>query len=431
MNITCPRCGFSRQVPADRLPARAVIATCPHCACRFRFGPSTGEHEVLPDAPSTEQQETARGPYADASSAPGQGAASGVDEASPVRGPEEDDPLPPGAIVPGTSLGASGHSGQPDHAGQSGQSSQSGREDREARGGREESPAGRARSFEPRGSGEDEHAEEDPRAAAGRAYEREHGRFAPRGSAEGKNGSSHDNRDEDGRREAFGRHGDAGNGPHDEHGYDDDYDHAEGGIPWETAPEPDGWIAAFYQTCMRVMFGAQRFFSQVQPGSPQMRALIFYLLVSVVQVIVERVWSGVFMSLMAPSAASDPQLEKMLLMLSPQMSLPMVVLIKTGMSVIQLYVLSALINFTYGFVRGSRTDFSQVFQVLAYSAAPTLLCVVPLLGSLVGFVWMFACVLIGCRAALKLTWPQTLMGLAPVVLLLAPLILQIFQAARL
>lgn len=430
MNITCPRCGFSRQVPADRLPARAVIATCPHCACRFRFGPSTGEHEVLPDAPLTEPQKTARGPHADAPSAYGQDAAPDADETSPVRGPEEDDPLPPGAIVPGTSLGASGHSGQPGHAGQSGQSGQSGREDHEAHGGREEYPADRARSFEPRGSGEDEHAEEDPRAAAGRAYEREHGRFAPRGSAEGKNGSSHDNRDEDGRREAFGRHGDAGNGPHDEHGYDDDYDHAEGGIPWETAPEPDGWIAAFYQTCMRVMFGAQRFFSQVQPGSPQMRALIFYLLVSVVQVIVERVWSGVFMSLMAPSAASDPQLEKMLLMLSPQMSLPMVVLIKTGMSVIQLYVLSALINFTYGFVRGSRTDFSQVFQVLAYSAAPTLLCVVPLLGSLVGFVWMFACVLIGCRAALKLTWPQTLMGLAPVVLLLAPLILQIFQAAR-
>ncbi|WP_300909447.1 zinc-ribbon domain-containing protein, partial [uncultured Desulfovibrio sp.] len=37
VNITCPRCGFSRELPADRLPARAVIATCPRCACRFRF----------------------------------------------------------------------------------------------------------------------------------------------------------------------------------------------------------------------------------------------------------------------------------------------------------------------------------------------------------------------------------------------------------
>lgn len=427
MNITCPRCGFSRQVPADRLPARAVIATCPHCACRFRFGPSTGEHEVLPDTPQAEQQEAAHGGNAGTPAASAQNAAPDVDGPSPARGPEEDDPLPPGAIVPGSSPGTSGRSGR------------AGQEAHEEYSSREETSAGETRPFDPRSSGGEEHAEEDPRAAASRAYEREYGRYGTRGGAEGENGSVHDDRDihdahdarnERNARNEYGRNTEDGGDPYGGHGYDDEYDHAESGIPWETAPEPDGWIAAFYQTCMRVMFGAQRFFSQVQPGSPQMRALIFYLLVSVVQVVVERVWSGVFMSLMAPSAASDPQLEKMLVMLSPQMSLPMVMLIKTGMSVIQLYVLSALINFTYGFVRGNRTDFSQVFQVLAYSAAPTLLCVVPLLGSLVGFVWMVACVLIGCRAALKLTWPQTLMGLAPVVLLLAPLILQIFQAAR-
>ena len=446
MNIICPRCGFSRQVPADRLPARAVIATCPHCACRFRFEPSTGEHEVLPDAPQTEQQENAHGRSGDMPSAPVSGAGagpnatpemkSGAGEFPAARGPEDDDPLPPGAIVPGASSGASG---QPDYEGQSGQSGSAGQVGREDKSGKEETSAGKARPFDQRGSRDDEQADEDPRAAASRAYEREYGRYGSRGGAEEKNADRHDDHEardardghgEYGRRDAYGRHGKDGDSPYDGQDYDDEYDQAEGGIPWETAPEPDGWIAAFYQTCMRVMFGAHRFFSQVQPNSPQMRALIFYLLVSVIQVIVERVWSGVFMSLMAPSAASDPQLEKMLIMLSPQMSLPMVVLLKTGLSVIQLYVLSALINFTYGFVRGNRTDFSQVFQVLAYSAAPTLLCVVPLLGSLVGFVWMVACVLIGCRAALNLSWPQALMGLAPVVLLLAPLILQIFQAAR-
>ena len=429
MNITCPRCGFSRQVSADRLPARAVIATCPHCACRFRFGPSTGELEVLPDAPQTEPQKNAHGRNAGMPSAPvtdaAPDAAPDVDEPSYVRGPEEDDPLPPGAIVPGSSSGDSGQPGYTGHAGQTGHAGHAGQAEHANHSSGEGHSAGRARSFEPRGPSTDEHADEDPRAAASRAYERERGRYGSRG--EEKNNNGHDDY---AARDAYGRHTTNNDGAYGEQGYDDEDEYAEGGIPWETAPEPDGWIAAFYQTCMRVMFGAHRFFSQVQPNSPQMRALIFYLLVSVVQVIVERVWSGVFMSLMAPSAASDPQLEKMLTMLSPQMSLPMVVLLKTGMSVIQLYVLSALINFTYGFVRGSRTDFSQVFQVLAYSAAPTLLCVVPLLGSLVGFVWMVACVLIGCRAALNLSWPQTLIGLAPVVLLLGPLILQIFQAAR-
>ena len=67
MNITCPRCGFSRQVPADRLPARAVIATCPHCSCRFRFAPDTGVLEVLPDAPQTGDH----GPARDQGAVPG------------------------------------------------------------------------------------------------------------------------------------------------------------------------------------------------------------------------------------------------------------------------------------------------------------------------------------------------------------------------
>lgn len=37
MKIECPECGFSREVPEDRLPAGAVMATCPRCSCRFRL----------------------------------------------------------------------------------------------------------------------------------------------------------------------------------------------------------------------------------------------------------------------------------------------------------------------------------------------------------------------------------------------------------
>lgn len=423
MNITCPRCGFNRQVPADRLPARAVIATCPHCSCRFRFAPDAGVQEVLPDAPQT----GGHGPANDQGTVPAshdapdpadsviaedsegyRDAASGA-----PRDPDEDDPLPPGAIVPG-SASWSRENKRPNDAAQQGDGAR-GREQAPTRVGTQNKGLGAGKTG-PEGPADHD---DDPRAEASRAYERE------------QNRRYDEDDDPYDRKRGLGNTADDHDGDDGHDGYDAQYDDGgEGGIPWETAPEPDGWLPAFYHTCMRVMFGTQRLFSQVRPDGSQMRALIFYLLVSVVQVIVERVWSGLFMSLMAPSAASDPQLEKMLVLLSPQMSLPMIILIKTGMSVIQLYVLSALINFTYGFVRGRRADFGQVFQVLAYAAAPTLLCVVPLLGSLVGFVWMVACVLVGCRAALRLTWPQTLMGLAPVILLIAPLLLQIFQAAR-
>jgi predicted Zn finger-like uncharacterized protein len=37
MNITCPKCGFGRTVNEEKLPPKAVMATCPKCRHRFKF----------------------------------------------------------------------------------------------------------------------------------------------------------------------------------------------------------------------------------------------------------------------------------------------------------------------------------------------------------------------------------------------------------
>lgn len=37
MNITCPNCGFARDVDEKALPPKAVMATCPKCKHRFKF----------------------------------------------------------------------------------------------------------------------------------------------------------------------------------------------------------------------------------------------------------------------------------------------------------------------------------------------------------------------------------------------------------
>jgi predicted Zn finger-like uncharacterized protein len=37
MRITCPECGFTRNVPDDKVPATSAMATCPKCRHRFRF----------------------------------------------------------------------------------------------------------------------------------------------------------------------------------------------------------------------------------------------------------------------------------------------------------------------------------------------------------------------------------------------------------
>lgn len=39
MTLTCPKCGYSREIPAERLPASAARVTCPRCAETFAFIP--------------------------------------------------------------------------------------------------------------------------------------------------------------------------------------------------------------------------------------------------------------------------------------------------------------------------------------------------------------------------------------------------------
>lgn len=38
MNLTCPHCGFSKEIDAGRLPAAATRATCPRCRESFPLG---------------------------------------------------------------------------------------------------------------------------------------------------------------------------------------------------------------------------------------------------------------------------------------------------------------------------------------------------------------------------------------------------------
>lgn len=292
-------------------------------------------------------------------------------DAPPVRDGAEgrDDPLPPGAIVPGR---------DPEHAAA------------ETAGIAQSDSARRTETV--REQPEPSEPEEDLRRVASRAYAREAARLKPEAERES------------------GRVAEVN--------------------PWEAAPGRDGWLAAFYQTAMRVMFAAPRFFGALNPEAQQLRALSFYLLVCILQTVVERFWGGMFLAIMAPSAATDPQLEKMLALLAPQTNLAMTLLLRTALLVLQLYVFSALIHLAYRFIAPGRASFPLVFQVMAYSSAPALLCVIPGLGSLAGMIWGLACMAVGCRAALRLNWPQTLLGFVPVCLVMGPMLLQLLSAVQ-
>lgn len=194
--------------------------------------------------------------------------------------------------------------------------------------------------------------------------------------------------------------------------------------PWAEAPGQEGWLTAFYQTLIRVMFQAPAFFGNLVAKVPIQRPLAFFLIICLFQAIVERVWGQFFYSLLAGDAAADPQLAKLLEMLAPSTNIFFTILLRTGVYVLQLYVFSLLMFLAYRIVARDRAKFNLVFQVMAYSAAPWVLCLIPAIGSLVGAIWSIGCLAAGCKAALRLTWTQTLVGFLPLICMMLPIISQ-------
>jgi hypothetical protein len=112
------------------------------------------------------------------------------------------------------------------------------------------------------------------------------------------------------------------------------------------------------------------------------------------------------------------------------MSLPLFVLARSAFISLELLVAAVLYHMMFRMLAPSRADFSLVFQVIAYASAPALLGIVPVLGSLAGFIWSIVCSVVGCRYALRISWAQTLLALGPVYLVILLFFLQLSVAVH-
>ena len=70
-------------------------------------------------------------------------------------------------------------------------------------------------------------------------------------------------------------------------------------------------MVAFYRTATRIMFGAPAFFSCLRPHRRSLRALSFYLIVSVILSVVQLLWMRGMTSMLV-DGGMDPQMQQMM-----------------------------------------------------------------------------------------------------------------------
>lgn len=197
------------------------------------------------------------------------------------------------------------------------------------------------------------------------------------------------------------------------------------GLPWDIAPDGVGWIAAFFKTTRLVMFSPAAFFAALAPEQKMGRALGFFLIICAIQILAESIWSGYLLNSVVSSDIGDPKLQKFSAeMLASRNNLFITLLMRSGLLIIQLYIFSFMMYLVYRLFARQRTAYSLVFQIMSYSAAPAILSLVPVFGSIAGSIWSVWCLLVGCKSAIGLNWAQTILGFLPVLFVIVPILTQ-------
>lgn len=187
-------------------------------------------------------------------------------------------------------------------------------------------------------------------------------------------------------------------------------------VPWEE-PKRYNLFMALYQTILRVMFNAPRFFAALPATNGKLtRPLVFYLILGMFQTLVERMWYLMSIQASGPSI-TDPKLQEVLGDVAQSMSLPLTILLTPGILAIQLCFFASVFYLMLRLVQPENVQFRTVFRVIAYSAAPTVVCIVPLVGPLVGSIWFGVCCFIGCKYSMRLPWSRTGLALGPLYLI--------------
>ena len=195
------------------------------------------------------------------------------------------------------------------------------------------------------------------------------------------------------------------------------------GAPWES-PEYYGFWGSFSRTLLGVLFHAPDFFRHVRCSFSLVRPIVFYVLLSLFQMLASRLWSMKALQELTMTA-TDPKTLAMAEALMKSMNLPLMLLVTPFFSIFQAVILAGLYHLMIRMVQPDRADFSTTLRVVCYSAAPLVFCIVPMVGSLIASVWFVAAAFIGCKFALNLSWSRTVLALLPLYILEFALVSQI------
>lgn len=185
------------------------------------------------------------------------------------------------------------------------------------------------------------------------------------------------------------------------------------GFPWPPA-ESDSILGSFGETWKSATFDPTAFFARMPKAGGTGAALLYYLVIGMLVAGASLFWQSAtgLSELMGPEGARtglDPVIS---FLLSPPI-LVLVLAVEAGITHLLLLIFG-----------GPRHGFRTTVRVFCFAYSPMIFGFVPVLGTLVGTVWMVVLAIIGLRESHETDgWKAALAVLLPVVLLVGLFIL--------
>lgn len=384
MQIVCPKCHFARELPDDKVPANAKVATCPKCKIKFQFR-DLPEDAASPGTPPPQPAGAASPPAAPPLPGSRQQLAASRVALKPPTAPGEPgegiwnrlEAMAPESVPPAFDPDASPRStpGQHQHTGY---------------------PKTPRLVKNPLEAADEANEATD---AEGAFDEPAFLRYTRAGNQAGR-----------GTQDEYGRPGSsrdyAGQGER------------SGTVPWEHARRHGGWLKALVATCKAVLFSPSEFFRTMPVGSGVSKPLQFAMLVGTIPMLFNYLLQLTGLSLIFTSA--DDTDGALILGMSMAVLELILVLIMPLAIAIGLYVNGFLTTLALRICGAAGKGFEGTFRALAYCTAGGLFGIVPIVGPLVGAIWSLVLMLMGLKHIHGTSYGRVILA---IVLLYAILIL--------
>ncbi len=173
-------------------------------------------------------------------------------------------------------------------------------------------------------------------------------------------------------------------------------------VPFEELQEY-GFFPGLFQTIKRAMFSPRLFF-QVMPLTGLVKPLIFFILISELQVVAELFWQQAGLRPLMPPlpgyAPGDPTVSG---------GIDFVSIVLQPLILAPILFLGAGINHLFLALTGAANrGYEATFRALAYSSAPFVLSLLPVIGPLGGWAWSTVITVIAFRYVHRTTYTRVI-----------------------